>query len=996
VWCKHIQQSPLSDSQQLPANRARRSCYSHGMQSKISALLSSVHGSSRRRPYSLFASIVLVASLVAGGTGVAADVPEPGSREAIAAATTEARFSSPWVDSIPDSATVPSPTDFLGHIAGAPGELSDTSQIFGYFRALAAASPRVRVEVIGTTEEGRDILLAVVADDAGIEQIDRLREATARLADPRTCDEACMEQTIGWARPIYYLNGAIHSTETGSPEMLMELAYRLAVSERPEIREIRENLVVLINPVSEPDGRDRAAEWFYRYLKGKTDYDNLPYESPPYWGHYVFHDNNRDTHQRALALTRAVEDMFLRWHPQVMHDLHESIPLLMVWTGTGPYNLQLDPILVGEMHQMAFQEVRTLSSFGMPGVWTWAFGEGWAHVYLDSIAINHNAIGRGYETFGITSSEIMDVRLDLRWEQYVGKPVTHRDWYRPWPPPRTFRWSLRDNVNYQQTGVLSILHFTALQSEGILRDFWRKGKRAVDRGAAEPPYAVAIPEDQTDLRRLAALVDLLRAHGIEVSRARAAFEVQDTTHPAGTFVVRMDQPYRGYALDLLEAQKYPIEDAQYEAYDDVAWALPIQYGVEVVPVDDPGVREVPVDLVTSDVSYRGEVSGGGPVFLLRDTGQEALLAARYRLADFRIEAAHESFQHDGTDFPAGSWIIAAQDGLDAALKTVAEELALDFSSADSVPEVSRHALDLPRLAVMDTWNDTQSAGWVRLLLDNMRIPYAYIGDDEIKAGELENDFDVIVYPHTSDSLRSVIQGIDPSHGPMPYTTTEEFPSHGSPRSSPDITGGLGYRGLANLQQFVERGGVMVTLGGASTIPLDGGFVRGVRRARVTNLQTPGSEIRTRFVRPDHPLAYGYPEVTSVHREEMPLYETLEARLGWIVLQWGTEPPRFDDPNAGDDGPWGVGTEADDADDHHDASADETDSPLVVSGGIKGGDELQGKPAILDIPVGTGRVVAFNFDPIHRTLTRSDFRLLWNAILNWNDFPPSGSEGAAGQ
>jgi len=943
-------------------------------------------------------SPILVSFLLAVVVGVAAfpsdaaesrepDTPEPGSIEAIAAATTEERFSSPWVSYVPESATVPSPTDYLGHIVGAPGELSDTTQIYGYLRALAEASPRVRVETIGTTEEGRDIIAAIVADEPGMDQIDRLRVATSLLADPRRCDEACLENILSYARPIYYLNGAIHATETGSPEMLMELAYRLAVSERPEIAEIREKLVVLINPVLEPDGRDRMAQWFYRYLKGKTDYDRLPESSPPYWGHYVFHDNNRDTHQRMLALTQTVEDLFLRWHPQVMHDLHESIPLLHVWTGTGPYNLQMDPVLVGEIHQMAFQEVRALASLGMPGVWTWAFGEGWAHVYLDSIATNHNAIGRGYETFGITSSEIMDVRLDLRWEQYVGKPVTTREWYRPWPPPRKFRWSLRNNVNYQQTGVLSILQFTSQHADDVLRDFWRKGKRAIDLGSSEPPYAVAVPEKQTDRDRLAALVNLLRAHGIEVSRSSEAFEAGDKVLPAGTFVVRMDQPYRGYAVDLLLPQKYPIDEAEYRPYDDVTFSLACSFGVDVVAVKDPSVREVATELVTSDVSYTGTVSGRGPVFILRDTGQEKLLAARYRLAAFEVEAAETSFTHDGADYPAGSWILGPQDGLGAALEEVAAELPLDLSSAASTPDVPRHALDLPRLAVMDTWNDTENAGWLRMWLDQSGFPYAYIGDDEIKAGEIGKNFDVIVYPHSHESLKSVIQGIDPSHGPMPYTQTEEFPSHGSPRSSPDITGGFGYRGVANLRQFVEQGGVLVTLGGASTVPLDGGFVRNVRRARVEILSTPGSEIRTKFVRPDHPLAYGYPVVTSVHRERLPLYETSEAFLDWVVMQWGTEAPTFDDPRAHNDGPWGVGSEGDKTDDQTEKKADAKDSSLVVSGGIKGGNELEGKPAILDIPVGEGRVVAFNFDPIHRTLSRSDFRLVWNAILNWNDFPP---------
>jgi len=923
------------------------------------------------------------------------DTPEPGSIEAIAAATTEERFSSPWVNYVPESATVPSPTDYLGHIVGAPGELSDTKQIYGYLRALAEASPRVRVETIGTTEEGRDIIVAIVADEPGLDQIDRLREATALLAGPRRCDEACLENALSYARPVYYLNGSIHSTETGSPEMLMELAYRLAVSERPEIAEIRKKLVVLINPVLEPDGRDRMAEWFYRYLKGKTDYDRLPESSPPYWGHYVFHDNNRDTHQRMLALTQTVEDLFLRWHPQVMHDLHESIPLLQVWTGTGPYNIQMDPIMVGEIHQMAFQEVRALSSLGMPGVWTWGFGEGWAHVYLDSIATNHNAIGRGYETFGITSSEIMDVRLDLRWEQYVGKPVTTREWYRPWPPPRKFRWSLRNNINYQQTGVLSILQFTSQHADEVLRDFWRKGKRAIDLGKSKAPYAVAIPEKQTDRDRLAALVNLLRAHGIEVSRSTEAFEAGDKALPAGTFVVRMDQPYRGYAVDLLLPQKYPIDETEYRPYDDVTFSLAISFGVDVVAVKDPSVRELATELVTSDVSYAGTVSGRGPVFILRDTGQEKLLAARHRLAAFEIEVAETSFTHDGADYPAGSWILGPQDGLRAALGEVAAELPLDFSSAASAPDVSRHALDLPRLAVMDTWNDTENAGWLRMWLDQSGFPYAYIGDDRIKAGEIEKDFDVIVYPHSYESLRSVVQGIDPSHGPMPYTRTEEFPSHGSPRSSPDITGGFGYRGVANLRQFVERGGVLVTLGGASTVPLDGGFVRNVRRARVKNLNTPGSEIRTKFVRPDHPLAYGYPEVTSVHRERLPLYETREAFLDWVVMQWGTKEPKFDDTRAHNDGPWGADSEGEKTDDQTEKKADKKDNSLVISGGIKGASELDGKPAILDIPVGEGRVVAFNFDPIHRTLTRSDFRMVWNAILNWNDFPPPAklAEGA---
>jgi hypothetical protein len=218
------------------------------------------------------------------------DSVEPGSIEEIAAATTEARFLSPWVSYLPASATVPSPRAFLHRIAGAPGELANTATAQNYCRALAAASPRVRLFTIGRSEEGRDIIMLAIADERGIAELERLRAATAALADPRVTDPAAAERLIATARPIYYLNAGMHSDETGSTESMLELAYRLAVSEQPMIRRIRENMVVLINPVLNVDGRDKMVDWFYQYLKGKTDIATLPRVSPPYWSKYTFVD----------------------------------------------------------------------------------------------------------------------------------------------------------------------------------------------------------------------------------------------------------------------------------------------------------------------------------------------------------------------------------------------------------------------------------------------------------------------------------------------------------------------------------------------------------------------------------------------------------------------------------------------------------------------------------------------------------------------------------
>ncbi|MBW1844829.1 MAG: hypothetical protein JRJ05_10845, partial [Deltaproteobacteria bacterium] len=205
----------------------------------------------------------------------APDTPEPGSIEAIAQETSDPRFLSTWVASVPESADVPSPADFLGHIAGATDELPNSSTIYAYLRELARASKRVNLEVIGQTEEGREILLLAIADEAGIRALPELKAATARFADPRVTTPAQFEAMLPQARPFYYFNGAIHADETGAPDMLMELAYRLAVSEDPMIRRIREQLVVLINPVANPDGRDKMSDWFHRFHRGKTDFDAL-------------------------------------------------------------------------------------------------------------------------------------------------------------------------------------------------------------------------------------------------------------------------------------------------------------------------------------------------------------------------------------------------------------------------------------------------------------------------------------------------------------------------------------------------------------------------------------------------------------------------------------------------------------------------------------------------------------------------------------------------
>ncbi|HEV3511687.1 MAG TPA: M14 family zinc carboxypeptidase [Candidatus Sulfotelmatobacter sp.] len=900
------------------------------------------------------------------------DVPEPGSTEAIAAATTDPHFVSPLVSYIPKSDKVPSPEKFFGRIMGAPGELAGTEKAYAYARALAAASPRVRVFSIGRSEEGRDIILLAIADEAGIRDLERLKAATAALADPRKTDKAAAEKLIASSRPIYYFNAALHSDETGSTEAMLELAYRLAVSEQPMIQRIRQQLVVLINPISNPDGRDKMVDWFYRYLKGKTDRNTLPRQSPPYWSKYTFVDINRDTHQQTHETTKAVHRMFHEWHPTVVHDLHEGVPLMMTWNGTGPYNPNIDPITYTEFLALSMHEVEAMTAMGMPGVSTWNFGEAFAHLYLDSVAMNHNSIGRGYETFGNGSAETE--------KRAISPGATKMEWYRPLPAPSEVTWSARDNLNYQETGALIALDDSAGHAKDMLRNFYQKSWDSWQKGLTQPPYAFLIPQDQGDPARVGAMVSRLLAQHIEVAQTKNAIQLKDGSFPAGTYVVCLDQPYRNYAVDLLTPQHYPKDGEP--PYDDVSWELPANYHLQALPTADASIRDAALTPLTEAPRVAGHVSGAGPVYLLKDTGQESFLAARYRLASFEIQIAERAFDENGVKFPAGSWIVSDQPGLHDAIQSTAAELGLDFTQVATAPDVPHHAAKAPRIGVWVPWADTDSIGWIRYSLDQRKVPYTYLRDEDIRAGNLSSKIDVLLYGHVDLELAEQIEGLPKRWSPMPFKKTPQTPSFGTPAESDDITGGIGYEGLGHIQRFVDDGGLMVTLGSGSMLALEGGLVRFVRRSsggvprsagggggassaasQQAATRTPGAHVRVTFDRPDHPIAYGYPAHTWVFRQNFPLYNTPRR---WLRMAYCTTCLDGPEDRSGMVMEWGDATRKD----------------FVVSGQAWGEENLIRRPAILDMPVSKGHIVSFNFNPMHRDMNRGDQRLLWNAILNW--------------
>jgi hypothetical protein len=917
-------------------------------------------------------------------------------------ATSDPRFLPATVATLPASASVPSPRRHFGTIIGAPGVMHRTTEIYGYFRALAGASPRVRVETIGRTEEGREILLVAIADEATIRELDRYKAAAARLADPRRVPATEVDAAIQAAKPIYYLNGGLHSPEMGSPEMVMELAYRLAVGDDAIARKIRERVITLINPVSEPDGRDRQVDWYHRYTKGRPRFDDGFPRTTPYWGKYVVHDNNRDGIQISQALTKAIYRAYYDWHPLVMHDLHESVPLLYVSTGTGPYNPHNDPIIISEWQLLANHDVAALTALGLPGVWTWGFFDGWWPGYAMWVANNHNSIGRFYETFGNAGADTY-VR-DLSNARYAGELVTSQQWYRAWPPTKRVRWSARDNINYMQAGVLASLEFTADNGQQLLRNFWRKGANSMARGREQKPHAYVIPgfAKQRDPRRAAYLVNQLRRHGVEVHR-RAAGD------SAGDFVVLLNQPYRDLAVTFLGIQRFP-QTAQYPPYDDIAWTLGYLYGVEVKAVDDQAVfgwqgLEPLGDSVAVTSVVRGDGRG---VHLLAYNAQTELLPALYwlrgREPGARASAIEERVIAGRDTFPAGSVIL--EGASTAAVRELATRFALPVTTQPQAPRAPTHALDLPRVAIYHTWFDTQDEGWARYTFDQLAVPYTSIDKDDLRRGRLRQRFDVIVVPSVRGDLQRIVHGHDRKWAPMPFQRTRETPAMGAPAATADMTGGMGFEGLAELQRFVDEGGTLITLGAATRLAGETGLARELSELTPRTLFHPGSVVRARARALKSPILYGFPEVTHIFRGNGPLFQVDARDSALVVLQYGTRRR----PEERDEGPMlGIANEPAARAGAGETRAPDTtaaragsgrtpaasgDSVYVLSGMVRGQDEIVGQSAIFDIPVRRGRVIAFTFNPLHRFLNHHEFPMVWNAILHWNDKPGTTSSRPA--
>ena len=484
-------------------------------------------------------------------------------------------------------ASVKSPEQHLGHPLAADHRLPDWDAVRGYFEALDAASPRVVTEQVGVSTEGRAFVLSTISSEGNLARLDEWRAIARLLSDPRGADEAALSRAVADGKPILFISCNMHSTECASPQFAMQFAFELATSDEEPWKSAREELVVVLAPSINPDGMDEVAKWYMRHV-------GTPYEAtelPRLYQKYAGHDNNRDWFALSLAETRIVtEQLYQRWRPTVYWDVHQQgskKERLFVPPFRDPLNPNLDPGVIAGINVVGTRAVWDLTREGLTGVATGGTYDMWWNGGNRNVPVRHNIIGLLTEAASCKlATPIFQQRAELVEPDGVEGYRPSNSFVAPWPGGW---WRLRDIVDYELAFGRSLLRTLSREREAFLANSLEAARRSLELGRDEAPRGWVVPplradgaaQDRGATRRL---VDALLQSAIEVEVAQESFEADGRAHPAGSIVLRREQPYGRHLKDLFEIQRYPGTKAP---YDVAGWTLPLLFGVERVEVSRP-------------------------------------------------------------------------------------------------------------------------------------------------------------------------------------------------------------------------------------------------------------------------------------------------------------------------------------------------------------------------------------------------------------------------
>lgn len=836
---------------------------------------------------------------------------------------------------------ITSPEEAFGFKPGTDRKLADWNQLTKYFQKLASESDRIRYTEVGKTTEGRPFIAVTISAPENLAHIAHYLDIQRRLADPRITSPEEAKPLIAEGKTVLVVTCNIHSTEIASSQSATEFAYLLATGDTPKIRSILHNDIIVLVPSLNPDGEQLVVDWYKKYL-------GTPYEGVNpvvLWQKYVGHDDNRDWASFTQVETRLAVKLINQWHPQILYDLHQQGAdgariYLPPWVD--PIDPNVDPLLESSMNALGTNTALEIASTGKKGVLSYGVYDFWSPL-RDYIAY-HNGLRVLTESASVNIASPVNIPFE-KLGRGIGYDAKVSSWNFP-DPWKGGEWHLSDIVDYQIDAFFSITNNAAVYRERYLKNFYQIGLNAVDRKSG--PYAYVIPAEQVDQAATTRLINLLHTGDVEVERANRDFDADGNHYSRGSYIVRLAQPYGSFAKTLLEIQHYP-NIPQYPGgplqrpYDVTAQTLPLLFGVKAVAVQDKfSVQSDAVTTAVQPAPGHFERSTDGHGYLIDDHTNSSL----YSLFALLKEGV-QAYRLTGNGAEPGTIYIPQQVGIDARLAELANQFPIEIRPSGEVPQGTALLVHLPRIGLYQSWVPSMDEGWTRWIFDQNHIPYTRVVDADVRKGDLNQRFDVIILP---DSLPHAI-----IHGNGAHDGRDSD----GPEVPPEFRGGLGDQGLANLKAFAQNGGTIVTLNRASEVyaTKDSTDVANAL-ADVSNKKfyIPGSILQI-TVNTSNPIGFGSTPTVPIFFEQSPTFQV--------------------------------------SGDAQSIASYASDNPLL-SGWILGGKYLKGKSAIAEEPVGKGRIILFGFRPQYRAQSEVTYKFLFNALLYANSKPETLNAAAAGK
>ncbi|MDH4218150.1 MAG: M14 family zinc carboxypeptidase [Candidatus Aminicenantes bacterium] len=826
---------------------------------------------------------------------------------------------------------LPKPEEILGFKVGADYHLASYAQAVEYFKILAKDSDRIKLFDAGKTSMGQTLTYAVISSAENIKNLDRYKQISKQLALTKGLSQEEAKTLVQEGKAIVYIDGGLHASECAPAQHNIQLAYDLlSASDSKTLRIL--NDVILILVFANPDGMNLLAEWYHPNVGTPYEVSSMP------WLYHVYagHDNNRDSYIANLVETQILSRLVNKeWYPVIMYNHHQTAPFpARIWVppNSEPTNPNVHPLIVRWQNLIGSAMGAAFDAESMEGAISRIVFDTWYPGYVTQVVDSHNIISILTETalYRYATPHFYTIRdfpeeyRDLTMSAFYPNP-----WKGGW-------WRLKDAVDYCLTASKAVLDVASKYRHELLCNKYLMGTDVIRRFKKEPPFVWIIPMKQDDPGNTSLLLNRMILLGIDVYKSKESFSCDGLSYPVGTFIIPMSQPFALFVKNVFEEQKYPdlrkypdlwqglirpkkFEGAPFESYDQMGWTLPYQFGVYVHAANTPINTEM---TLVEDVKFqKGEVSGKTDyAYILRHEENNSFTAMnRILKSGGKVFWSRE-----------GAIIVPSNSVEVHSMQKLADELDLKITGLSKKPVSDLMSIKPVRLALYKSWIPSADEGWTRFILEKFEFPYTNIHDADIRAGNLNQNFDAIIIPDTYRP-ESLINGHD--KGTMP----------------PKYVGGMTSNGVRNLKAFAENGGTIIFLNSSCDFAVEyfdipvKNVMKGIKREQFV---CDGSILRMEFDT-RHPVAFGMPKEAAA---------IFESSCAFSIM------PSFDDKKEAK------------------TVAKYPEENPLMSGWIYGDSLLRQKSSIVDVPYGNGKIILLGFPVQFRAQPYGTFKLLFNSIF----------------